>query len=53
MKSQLSLQYGAVDCEEKHHPWPMTEVIGRGKLQVQPSPQCSESDGRPEKGGLS
>ena len=26
---------------------------GRGKLQVQPCPQCPVSDGRPEKGGLS
>ena len=25
----------------------------RGKLQVQPCPQCPVSDGRPEKGGLS
>jgi hypothetical protein len=27
--------------------------LGRGKLQVQPCPQCPVSDGRPEKGGLS
>ena len=26
---------------------------GRGKLQVRSCPQCSVSDGRPEKGGLS
>ena len=28
-------------------------ATGRGKLQVQPCPQCPVSDGRPEKGGLS
>ena len=28
-------------------------ATGRGKLQVQPCPQCSVSDGRPEKSGLS
>jgi len=27
-------------------------ATGRGKLQVQPCPQCPVSDGRPEKGGL-
>ena len=27
--------------------------LGRGKLQVQPCPQCPVSGGRPEKGGLS
>ena len=28
-------------------------ATGRGKLEVQPCPQCPVSDGRPEKGGLS
>jgi hypothetical protein len=28
-------------------------ATGRGKLQVQPCPQCPVSDGRSEKGGLS
>jgi hypothetical protein len=28
-------------------------ATGRGKLQIQPCPQCPVSDGRPEKGGLS
>jgi hypothetical protein len=28
-------------------------ATGRGKLQVQPCPQCPVSDGRPERDGLS
>jgi len=28
-------------------------ATGRGKLQVQPCPQCPVNDGQPEKGGLS
>ena len=34
-------------------PGDSTIATGRGKLQVQPCPQCPVSDGRPEKGGLS
>jgi len=34
-------------------PGDSTIATGRGKLQVQPCPQCSVSDGRPEKSGLS